>query len=217
MRKKDEFVIGVDEAGMGPVFGPLVVSGAAVLRKDIGALSKIGVKDSKKFGSGLAAHRRRKTVLADAAGVVINRKVVAINPEQIKSGNLYDLHIRAVRSILRSLNWRGASTVYIEQVGGMAREGFLQKLGFWHRGFVYEKKADVNYPAVSLASISAKIERDIRVGNLCRSLGEDFVSGYANKTTEEFFRRYFSKHGRLPPGTRTSYEWGPITEMREGR
>ena len=98
----------------------------------------------------------------------------------------------------------------------MGRSAFLGKIGFWHSGFVYEKKADEKYTAVSMASILAKTRRDIIVKALCGSIGEEYVSGYANSLTESMFRRYFARHGTLPPGTRTSYAWAPITEMLGG-
>ena len=39
--------IGIDEAGRGPVIGPLVVCSVAIPKSDIGLLVEIGVKDSK--------------------------------------------------------------------------------------------------------------------------------------------------------------------------
>ena len=41
--------IGIDEAGRGPVIGPLVVCSVAIPKSDIGLLVEIGVKDSKRF------------------------------------------------------------------------------------------------------------------------------------------------------------------------
>ena len=44
-------VAGVDEAGRGPVIGPLVVCSVAILEKDLYLLENIGVKDSKYLSS----------------------------------------------------------------------------------------------------------------------------------------------------------------------
>ena len=41
------WIIGVDEAGRGPVIGPLVVAALAIPADDIEILSKLNVKDSK--------------------------------------------------------------------------------------------------------------------------------------------------------------------------
>ena len=48
---EDEWVIGIDEAGRGPVIGPLVVSALAVPIKDLPLLKEMGVKDSKELSA----------------------------------------------------------------------------------------------------------------------------------------------------------------------
>ena len=42
-------IVGIDEAGRGPVIGPLVVSAVKIPNMDIKILEEIGVKDSKKI------------------------------------------------------------------------------------------------------------------------------------------------------------------------
>jgi ribonuclease HII len=41
--------MGVDEAGRGPVIGPLVVCGCAIEEEKMPLLESLGVKDSKKL------------------------------------------------------------------------------------------------------------------------------------------------------------------------
>ncbi|MGM0440955.1 MAG: hypothetical protein ACQEQC_00850 [Elusimicrobiota bacterium] len=217
MNKTDQkFSIGIDEAGMGPVFGPLVVSGVLIKTEDEPALKKLGVKDSKKFGSGTRAHQKRENVWNQVHGnkQIIKHHHVKIPAREIDRNNMYDLHVGAVVEILDELNWKEVENVYIEQLGAMKRENFLKKLGFWHHGFVYEPKADIKFPPVSLASIKAKLERDYRVKELCEKAGYEYVSGYANKVTEKFLRTYYKKNYSLPEGTRISRNWAPIEEMR---
>lgn len=45
-------VAGVDEAGRGPVIGPLVIGVAVIDEKNIERLRDIGVKDSKQLTPG---------------------------------------------------------------------------------------------------------------------------------------------------------------------
>lgn len=198
---------------MGPVFGPLVISGAAVEEAALENLLSIGVKDSKKFGSGPRAIKQRLEVLEISEEYILDSFSVVIEPEEIRAGNLYTLHIGAVQSILHKLSWRESTGVYIDRLGGMNRAKFLQNLGFWHSNFIYEKEADRKYPQVSLASLKAKNERDRIVAGLCEEMGEEYISGYANSATEGLLRRYFQRCGKLPPGTRRSYAWAPIVEM----
>src|SRR5881409_161385 len=42
-------ICGVDDAGRGPVIGPLVIAGVVLDEAKIGALRSLGVKDSKKL------------------------------------------------------------------------------------------------------------------------------------------------------------------------
>ena len=42
-------VCGVDEAGRGPMFGPLVVAGVAIERSKLSKLRRLGIRDSKKL------------------------------------------------------------------------------------------------------------------------------------------------------------------------
>ena len=42
-------VCGVDEAGRGPMFGPLVVAGVAIERSKLTKLRRLGIRDSKKL------------------------------------------------------------------------------------------------------------------------------------------------------------------------
>ena len=44
-----DWIIGVDEAGRGPVIGPLVVAALAIPPNDIEKLTKLQVKDSKEL------------------------------------------------------------------------------------------------------------------------------------------------------------------------
>lgn len=209
----DELILGIDEAGLGPVFGPMIVSGVLIRRGDEDYLRGIGVKDSKMFGSGLKAHEKREKVWESARELVVDHIHVVIEAAELDEHNMYDLHINATRSILNGLKWRQAGNVYVEQLGGMGQEKFRSRIGFWHDGFVYESKADTRYTAVSLASIKAKISRDRIISRLCHDLNEEYVSGYPNAKTEEFLRRYYRKNGCLPPGTRKSRNWAPINEM----
>lgn len=211
---ENKLILGIDEAGMGPVLGPMVVSGVVIKEEDINYLRSIGVKDSKMFGSGLNAHTKREKVWSVAEKHVVAEKQVVIKAHELDNANMYDLHLDATRKILIELKWEDIPIVYIEQLGGIREKKYFERLCIRHSGFVYESKADIKYAAVSLASIKAKIIRDRCMYALCKELNVEYVSGYPNHVTEEFFRRYYKNNGILPPGTRLSRNWAPIIELK---
>ncbi|MFW6134089.1 MAG: hypothetical protein ACOC5R_00775 [Elusimicrobiota bacterium] len=206
-------ILGIDEAGMGPVFGPMVVSGVVIDIRNKNDLKNIGVKESKSIGSGPAAHKKRKEILEKASFFVKKVKKVVIDAETIDGSNMYDLHAEAVRSILEELEWDKIGQVYIEQVGNLKKEKYFSRIGFWHSGFTYQPKADLKFISVSLASVYAKVARDNSVEKLCSDIDFEYVSGYANRKTEEFFKKYYSLYGCLPQGTRRSRRWAPLQEI----
>jgi ribonuclease HII len=144
---------------------------------------------------------------------VVSEKQVAIEAWELDKANMYDLHVGATKKILEELNWREMDEVYVEQIGGMHEKKFYERIQMEPAGFIYEPKADVKYVPVSLASIKAKIVRDRILMKLCGELDEEYVSGYPNSVTEEFLRRCYEKHGKLPKHTRVSRKWAPIEEM----
>src|SRR6185369_14806099 len=54
----DELILGIDEAGRGPVLGPMVMACVALRPRKASALTRAGVTDSKRF-SGEKAHESR--------------------------------------------------------------------------------------------------------------------------------------------------------------
>ena len=219
-----KYLIGIDEAGLGPVFGPLLVCGVSVNSENLDNLEKCGVKDSKLFGSDERARKERKNVWEKAGIFLENFQYKVISAEDLDKKNMYELEIEAIADILIKLDWRKTETIYIAQLGQTSFKKFLQRLEKKENSFsqdefiqkvIYEKDADSLYIPVSLASIIAKVKRDEEVEKLCQRIGENYISGYPNKKTEVFLRKYFEKHNTLPPETRKKRQWKPLKELIE--
>jgi len=217
-----KYLIGIDEAGLGPVFGPLVVCGVIVDSKNVDKLEKCGVKDSKLFGSDEQARKERKDVWEKASIFLEDFQYKIIHAEDLDKKNMYELEIEAIADILIELDWEKTEIIYIAQLGRMSFKKFLQRLEKKEKSFsqdeftqkvIYEKDADSLYIPVSLASIIAKVKRDEEVERLCQKIGENYISGYPNKKTEIFLRKYFKKRNALPPGTRKKRRWKPLKEL----
>ncbi|HSB60472.1 MAG TPA: hypothetical protein VLI67_02055, partial [Vicinamibacteria bacterium] len=96
--------LGIDEAGRGPVMGPLVVAAVALRPQRAAALTRLGVCDSKLFGAGPEAQERR----AELAGHVVRRAdFVGIEvfehgevDRYVALGRLNDLERRAARALI---------------------------------------------------------------------------------------------------------------------
>ena len=71
-------VLGVDEAGKGPVIGSLFIAGVLIEEENISKLESIGVKDSK-----LLTHKKR-IILADNIKKIVKKyKILQIKPSEI--------------------------------------------------------------------------------------------------------------------------------------
>jgi ribonuclease HII len=192
---------GIDEAGRGPVIGPLVV--AAVFVEDDERLKSIGVKDSKKLSPAI-----RERMFAEIAEAAEYRTVV-ISAEEIdlKRAN-YSLNEIELQMFADSVNGMKVSRVYADcpDVNEMTFSSSLSsKLD--NVKVIGKHKADDTYPVVSAASIIAKVTRDAIIKKISEEFGEDIGSGYpSDPVTIDFIAKWIKENGNAPPHTRRSWE-----------
>lgn len=212
---------GVDEAGRGPVLGPLVV--ACAITDDPEGLATLGVRDSKAL---TPAARERLDPLLKARLAAF--ALVVLEPDEIDRGRARrslnaiegEAFSKAVAAAARSGDVRSLVALQADAadaseaaframlVKGLAREAPSLAVG----RFAVEHKADIRYPAVSAASILAKVERDRRIRELAKTVGEPIGSGYpSDPATVTFLREYIKVHQDLPPFARRS--WQPAKDL----
>ncbi len=214
-------LIGIDEAGVGPIIGPMVVAGVLVKDQFLSKLQEFGVKDSKKFSLSKARQQRLATL--EAVRKYIKKKFVQlISAEELDNSNFIDLEILAIIKILEELDYKTADIIYIPQIGQVKLNTLINKINQIKLNFftekvidkiIYEIDADDKFLPVSLASIIAKTRRDAEMIRLCESINEPYISGYPNKKTAEFLYNYYNKYNKLVPQIRKSRNWEPLQKL----
>ncbi|NTV23816.1 MAG: ribonuclease HII, partial [Nanoarchaeota archaeon] len=171
---------GIDEAGRGPVIGPMVMAGVIVDEQGEAELKSIGVKDSK-----LLSPKEREDLFKKILSIAKDYKIVSLPPETIDShmrdpnSNLNMLEAKTSSEILSSLKPDKAYIDLPDRNVSRYREWISSKLPS-PVDLICEHKADQTYPVCSAASIIAKVTRDRYLDMLREQFGEDFGSGYTS-------------------------------------
>jgi len=172
----NSLVIGVDEAGRGPVIGPMVMACYGIEPIKVISLLNMGVDDSKKLT------RTKRDQLYDVLVKIADILRVAIIPPKMidnwvsNEKGLNRLEAYIIVKLCNSLTNKAIS-IFIDSPS--KPEGFkeqLEKLGL--QKFKAESKADSIRPAVAAASIIAKVIRDRLIDLYKKQIGVDFGSGY---------------------------------------
>lgn len=195
-------IVGVDEAGRGPVIGPLVVAGVAV-ESDI-RLRQLNVRDSKK----LSAERRE--ALAPEIEKLTKYEVVVIPAERIDvmraEMSLNDFEAKLFAEVIRRLH---PETAYVDaaDVDEIEFKRSVRRELAFDVEIVSQHNADELFPVVSAASILAKVCRDREMRAIEAAIGVPVGSGYpSDSETIAFLEQWIRARGTLPPHTRASWD-----------
>ncbi|XP_055918786.1 ribonuclease H2 subunit A [Eupeodes corollae] len=199
--KDEPCVLGVDEAGRGPVLGPMVygVAFCPISKKE--ALVDLGCADSKQL-----TEEKRDVIFDDMnqkefANSCIGWAVEIISPNIISNSmyrrakcSLNEVSMNSAIGLIQAAIDAGVNIaeVYVDTVGPPEKyQDKLKKL-FPQFEITVAKKADSTYPIVSAASICAKVTRDhaLKVWKFPEGLkltSKDFGSGYpGDPVTKKF-------------------------------
>ncbi|MFH1649651.1 MAG: ribonuclease HII [Candidatus Woesearchaeota archaeon] len=206
-------IAGVDEAGRGPVLGPMVMCAAAMEESDLVKLQALGVKDSKLLS------REQRERIFEALLDMIKYEVRIVEPSVI------DEHVTSATS---NLNWLEAETTVdmlaklnpdqaIVDCPSTNIEAYSARINRLLRAntkktikLIAEHKADYRHAIVAAASIIAKVTRDREVDKIKAKYGVECGSGYmTDPLTTEFLAKYWNKY----PVFRKS--WAPWKNMRD--
>ncbi|MGB9749148.1 MAG: ribonuclease HII [Candidatus Woesearchaeota archaeon] len=205
-------VAGIDEAGRGPVIGPLVLAGVSFDEKNIEKLERIGVKDSK-----LLAQKTREELFQKILKLSKKSKIIIIPPKEIdffvNQKRLNELEALKMVEIINCLN---PDKIIIDCPSNNKKkfEDFLKEHVLKKNiEFLVEHKADFRYKVVGAASIIAKVVREQEIEKIKNKYKVDFGSGYpSDPLTREFLKNNFNDQ-RLNALFRKS--WSTYSELNK--
>ncbi len=206
-------ILGIDEAGRGPVLGPLVVAGVVLRPQKAGALTRRGVSDSKAFGAGIEARRKRFELAEHIRRLAEDVRVEVFDHREVDryttDGRLNELERRAACRIIDATR----------QVKRIVADG-EKVFDPLSRRYAHLEARDFGesiHVAVAAASIIAKDLRDRLFEEIAERYREEFGEvrggGYVNAATADFLRRYHQRYRKLPPETRRSWSWRLLREL----
>ncbi|PSH02463.1 MAG: ribonuclease HII [Nanohaloarchaea archaeon QH_8_44_6] len=201
-----EKILGVDEAGRGPVLGSLFIGGFMVNEQDLEKVEELGAKDSKKLSD---KKRERLAKELKEIGEPFLKEIEASEIDELREVmSLNEIEIQGFCDVIE----RSDADKILVDLPEPDGDRFINKMKrelptrFRERDFVAEHGADETYPIVSAASITAKSAREKHIEELHSKYGYDFKSGYPHDSpTISFLEKYVEEKGRLPTETRRSW------------
>jgi len=195
--------LGIDDAGRGPVIGPMILAGCLIDKNKESELKRLGVKDSKQLTP------KRREFLAEKIREMSESFEVTISfPEEIdgknKEGiNLNDLEAIKTAEIINKINSIKKTKEKIKVVVDCPSPSIIKWQDFLktkienlsNLEISCEHKADKNHVSVSAASILAKSLREKEMNKLKEKYGREIGSGYSSDpATCRFLEKYAQKH-----------------------
>jgi len=185
-------ILGIDDAGRGPIIGPMILAGVLLTKKQEEILKENDIRDSK-----MVTQSSRLVMEKIIKENSVAHKIIQASPELIdgslNSGtNLNELEAKMAAKIINSINkdltekikviidcpsvnldsWKISLVKYLEKTDNL--EIFC------------EHKADANHISAAAGSILAKVKREEEVSELKKEFG-DFGSGYpSDPKTKKF-------------------------------
>lgn len=223
-----EYIVGIDEAGRGPVLGPMIYAGACWPSKYSEILAKVGFKDSKKInteekreGFFRAIEELKNARLMDTHFVSLSAKLISQTMfDETTSSNLNTISHNTAISIVRHFLNKGykITSAFVDTVGDA--DLYRQKFESAFKdisppiNFTVCSKADDLFPVASAASIVAKVNRDREIKYWVFPEGltdRDFSCGYpSDSTTVKWLARNFEPLFGYPNIVR--FSWKTISE-----
>ncbi|MFA5259128.1 MAG: ribonuclease HII [Candidatus Pacearchaeota archaeon] len=190
-------VLGIDEAGRGPVIGPLMIAGALIEEGDEKLLGE--VKDSKLLT------QKKRVELWESITSIAKYKVIEVSPQEIDAavesiGNDMNLNWLEAKHQAEIINSFNPDVVIIDCPHPIPQkyEDHIKKLvNKKDIKYIVEHKADFNYPICSAASILAKVRREEEMDKIKEKYGNTGPGYPANAVTQNFLKENWNKYPEI--------------------
>ena len=197
-------VLGIDEAGRGPVIGPLIIAGVMI---EEGREKMLGeVKDSKFL------YHNKRIKLAKHIQENFKHKIIIVHPPEIDEAlNSEDLNLNWLEAhkqaeIINKLK-PGVAIIDCPSINAFKFKEYLKNLlDDKNVKLVVEHKADANYPICSAASIVAKVKREDEMKKIKKKYGKTGPGYPSNQTTQDFVRKHGKKYPEIMRQTWATYK-----------
>ena len=186
-------VIGIDDAGRGPLIGPMILAGVLLDKNGQEVLKKYGIKDSKQVIHSSRIKMAKIIKETALAYKIVKTSAKDIDKSLLSGTNLNKLEAMKAGEIINSLNngrqkikvvvdcpsnnilaWKNMMMDFVENKSNLI--------------ITCEHKADVNHIDVAAASILAKVTREEEVTKLKKQY-PDMGSGYpSDPDTKKFLK-----------------------------
>ncbi|MDD4983649.1 MAG: ribonuclease HII [Candidatus ainarchaeum sp.] len=174
------YLCGIDEAGRGPVIGPMVMCACVIDAKYEKDLKNLGVKDSKKLTPKQREelYPQVKKMCKFFVEIIPATLIDATNKDKINLNKLEELTTTKLIQKAKEFCKGEELKIYVD-----CPETNFTKYGnvlaqITNTNVIAEHKADDKYPIVSAASIIAKVDRDEEIKKIKEETGIELGSGY---------------------------------------
>lgn len=189
------FELGIDDAGRGPVVGPMVLAGCLIDEKTAKEFKKLGIKDSKE----LTKKRREyfEKIIKEKAETF---EVIIAPPKEIESKNSEGIDLNkfealACAEIINRIN-KGFEKIKVlidcPSPSIIKWQDYLKLRikNLSNLDVICEHKADRNHISVSAASVLAKCTREKEMDKIREVYGDEIGSGYTSDSlTQKFLEK----------------------------
>ncbi len=215
--------LGIDDAGRGPVIGPMVLAGCLIDEKTGNEFKKLGVRDSKQL-----TQKRREFLEKIIKEKSETFEIIVIHPDEIDGENdkgikLNELEAIACAKIINRIN-KGYKKIKVvvdcPSVSIVKWQDFLKTKikNLSNLEISCEHKADKNHVSVSAASVLAKCMREKEMKRLKEKYGDKIGSGYcSDPLTCKFLENHAQKHKDKGIFRKTWVTWRKINSAKEQR